>query len=73
MSDEQALASLYQHCKAAGVSILGTVDHTVLRSFYVLDPDGYVVELGVDVPQERWTHLSAPFTRDLNYSLPNSN
>jgi catechol 2,3-dioxygenase len=71
VSDEQALAQVYIRCQSAGVPILGTVDHTVMRSFYVLDPDGHVVELGVDVPQEEWAHLPEPFARDLAYSLPN--
>lgn len=70
VSDEQALTNLYHRCQAAGVSILDSVDHTVMRSFYILDPDDHVVELGVDVPQEEWANLSAPFARDLAYSLP---
>lgn len=70
VSDESALAKLYQRCKLAGIPILGTADHTVMRSFYVLDPDGYVVEFGVDVPKEQWANLAAPFARDFAYSLP---
>ena len=71
VSDEQALAQLHERCKSAGVTILGTVDHTIMRSFYVLDPDRNVIELGVDVPQEEWAHIPAPFSRDVAYSLPN--
>lgn len=41
-----------------------------MRSFYVQDPDGNVVELGVDVPQEEWAQNAAPFTRDTAYALP---
>lgn len=69
VSDEQALTDLYHRCQVASVAILGSVDHIVMRSFYVLDPDDHVVELGVDVPQEKWA-TSAPFARDLAYSLP---
>ena len=71
VSDEQALAELHNRCKAFGVTILGTVDHTVMRSFYVLDPDRNVIELGVDVPPAEWAHIPAPFSRDVAYSLPN--
>ena len=70
-SDEQALTQLYQRFQSAGVSILGTVDHIVMRSFYVFDPDGHVVEFGVDVPQQEWADLQDPFAMDLAYSLLN--
>ncbi len=70
VSDEQALSQLYHRCQSAGVSILGTVDHTVMRSFYISDPDGHVVEFGVDVPQQEWANLPDPFAMDLAYSLP---
>ncbi len=70
VSDELALAQLYKHCQASGVTLLGTADHTIMRSFYVQDPDGNVVELGVDVPQEEWARHAAPFARDKAYVLP---
>lgn len=71
VSDEPALAELYERCKSAGVTVLGTVDHTIMRSFYILDPDRHVIELGVDVPQAEWAHLADPFSRDVAYSLTN--
>ncbi len=71
VSDEQALAQLHERCKTAGVTVLGSVDHTIMRSFYVLDPDRHVIELGVDVPQAEWAHLSDPFGTDVAYSLAN--
>lgn len=70
VTDEQALIDIYNRCQAAGVSILGTSDHTVMRSFYVVDPDGHVVEFGFDVPQEEWG-VPDPFARDFAYSIPN--
>lgn len=70
VSDEQALAQLHDRCKSFGVTILGTVDHTIMRSFYLLDPDRNVIELGVDMPTAEWAHLPAPFSRDVAYSLP---
>jgi len=38
----------------AGVRIVGTSDHTVTHSLYVLDPDGNEVELYVDMPGQDW-------------------
>jgi catechol 2,3-dioxygenase len=70
VSDERALAQLYKRCQTSGATLLGTVDHTIMRSFYVQDPDGNVVELGVDVPQEEWAQNPAPFARDTAYTLP---
>lgn len=73
VSDEQALAELYERCEAAGAKILGAVDHTVSRGFYVQDPDGHVVELGVDVPAHEWAGVDNPFARDREYSLSDRN
>lgn len=70
VSDEQALVELYRRCHAAGISILGAVDHTVSRGFYITDPDGHVVELAVDVPRSEWAHMAAPFAQDKEYALP---
>ncbi len=38
----------------AGVEIVGTADHTVTHSIYVLDPDGNEIELYIDVQPEIW-------------------
>jgi catechol 2,3-dioxygenase len=72
VSDEQALAQLHDRIKKAGVTVLGAVDHRIMRSFYVLDPDRHVIELGVDVPQAEWAHLADPFGSDVAYSLANT-
>lgn len=71
VSDEQALAKLYHRVLATGVKVLGTVDHTMMRSFYVLDPDRHVIELGVDIPQAEWAHLADPFAKDAAYTIAN--
>lgn len=42
---KQALAEL----QAKGVTIVGTGDHTVTHSLYILDPDGNELELYADV------------------------
>lgn len=67
--DEQTLAALYQKCTQAGVSVLGTADHKVMHSFYLHDPDGNVVEIGVDVPREQWANLPDPWAEDAPYAL----
>ena len=45
-----ALATLKQH----GIPIVGSSDHTVTHSLYVLDPDGNEVELYIDVAGVDW-------------------
>ena len=35
-------------------TIVGTSDHTVTHSLYVLDPDGNEIELYIDVPGIDW-------------------
>ncbi len=53
-SDEE-LREAARQLREAGVPVVGTADHTVTHSLYVLDPDGNEVELYVDVlPAERW-------------------
>ena len=43
-------------------NIVGTSDHTVSHSLYILDPDGNEIELYVDVPGVSWDleHVMAP-------------
>lgn len=51
-----------------GVTIVGTADHTVTHSIYVLDPDGNELELYADVSDEWKTNpqaIMAP-TKSLN-------
>jgi len=45
----EALREVYRHLKAQGVEIVGTGDHTVTHSLYILDPDGNELELYADV------------------------
>jgi catechol-2,3-dioxygenase len=46
----EALARLQE----AGVTIVGTSDHTVTHSVYILDPDGNEIELYIDVAGVDW-------------------
>lgn len=50
--DAKTLREAYQELKEKGVRIVGSGDHTVTHSLYVLDPDGNELELYVDVSDE---------------------
>jgi catechol-2,3-dioxygenase len=39
---------------AAGATMVGSSDHVVTHSLYLLDPDGNEIELYVDVPGVDW-------------------
>jgi len=55
-SDEELKAAL-KAVQDAGATVVGTSDHTVTHSLYILDPDGNEIELYVDVPGVDWkTH-----------------
>jgi catechol 2,3-dioxygenase len=44
------VARLHDH----GTTIVGSGDHTVTHSLYILDPDGNEIELYIDVPDVDW-------------------
>jgi catechol 2,3-dioxygenase-like lactoylglutathione lyase family enzyme len=44
------LDSWLEKANAAGLSVRGITDHEVVRSFYVHDPNGYVIELTARTP-----------------------
>jgi len=52
-NDDDLRVALEQ-LEAAGVPIVGTSDHTVTHSVYILDPDGNEIELYIDVQPEVW-------------------
>jgi catechol-2,3-dioxygenase len=52
-SDDELREALAQ-VTAAHVTIVGTSDHTVTHSLYILDPDGNEIELYIDVPGMDW-------------------
>jgi catechol 2,3-dioxygenase len=47
--DHESIAAAYKELKENGVTIVGTGDHTVTHSLYILDPDGNELELYADV------------------------
>ena len=67
MGSEGALREFYRLLKGK-VQILGAVDHVVSRSFYIADPDGYIIEFFATAPMEEWSDLHNPFERDRPYN-----
>lgn len=47
----EALRAAYRELKDAGVIIVGSADHHVTHSLYILDPDGNELELYADVSE----------------------
>lgn len=45
----EELQQVYKELKEKGVTIVGTADHTVTHSIYIIDPDGNELELYADV------------------------
>lgn len=56
---DEELRQAIKELEAADVTILGTADHTVTHSLYVLDPDGNELELYVDISDTWKTDPSA--------------
>lgn len=53
------MKEVYAHLKKHGVTIVGTGDHGITHSIYVLDPDGNELELYADVSDEWKTNPKA--------------
>ncbi len=43
------------------------VDHIISRSFYVEDPDGYLIEITTDSDKKLWQENPAAFKEDKNF------
>jgi len=67
MASEGALRGFYASLKGKA-QILGAVDHVVSRSFYITDPDGYILEFYASAPMEEWSDIPNPFERDRPYN-----
>lgn len=48
----EVLKAVYTELQGKGITIIGTADHFVTHSLYVLDPDGNELELYADVSEE---------------------
>lgn len=51
-NSKKELKKIYKELQKKGVPIVGTADHFVTNSIYVLDPDGNELELYVDVSDD---------------------
>jgi catechol-2,3-dioxygenase len=51
---DDELRDALRSVEEAGATVVGTSDHTVTHSLYILDPDGNEIELYVDVPGVDW-------------------
>ena len=51
---DDELREMHDRLQAAGVTIVGSSDHTVTHSLYILDPDGNEIELYIDVAGVDW-------------------
>ncbi|MBI4065795.1 VOC family protein [Candidatus Kaiserbacteria bacterium] len=49
----EEIKEVYAHLKKHGVTIVGTGDHGITHSIYILDPDGNELELYADV-SDKW-------------------
>ena len=64
----EELVDVYRELEEKNVSIVGTADHGVTHSIYIMDPDGNELELYADVSDEWKTNpaaVAAP-TKPLN-------
>ena len=50
----EELKSAYKDLMKYGMDIIGTSDHTVSKSIYLLDPDGNEIELYIDDSRYDW-------------------
>jgi catechol-2,3-dioxygenase len=51
---DDELREMLRRVTNAGATVVGSSDHTVTHSLYILDPDGNEIELYVDVPGIDW-------------------
>jgi catechol 2,3-dioxygenase len=64
LTNEESLFALHERCQTAGYATSNLISHIVMHSFYVRDPSGNLIELGVDRPAEEWRHHPQPFAED---------
>lgn len=59
----EAIEDVWNELKKKQVTIIGTGDHTVTHSIYILDPDGNELELYADISDEWKKNSKAIMTR----------
>jgi len=48
VQDLEALLAAKEHIEAAGIEVLGPVNHTIFKSIYFFDPNGHRLELAAN-------------------------
>jgi catechol 2,3-dioxygenase len=61
LPSEDDLKAAYRALHAQDVVVLGTVNHGVSKSIYILDPDGNQIELYCDNPPEDYIGMANPY------------
>lgn len=56
MKDRDAYDALLQRCKDKGIMVMSEVDHDFCQSFYVIDPNFYMVEFTYDTDETKFGH-----------------
>lgn len=51
VADMDALVAAKLRLEAAGIEVLGPIDHTIFKSIYFFDPSGHRLELAADTAQ----------------------
>ena len=54
MESLEDLQAIYRHLKQSDVKIVGIGDHGISLGVYVMDPDGYQIEIFYELPRDRW-------------------
>jgi len=55
VASEADLRALHKDYSDKGLEPSMGVDHSIMRSFYLSDPDGNLLEFGVDTPRAQWS------------------
>jgi catechol 2,3-dioxygenase len=50
----ETVRKYYDRAKEMGIQIVGTTDHAITKSLYVLDPEGNRIEIYAEVPEYNW-------------------
>ena len=69
LETEVVLAEIYIKLSNLDYPLSPVIDHIISHSFYTCDPDGYLIELTVDSPREKWQKNPLAFKSDNLISL----
>ena len=64
-ADPETMTTMAEKARAAGRELRGPVDHGFIRSIYLRDPNGYVVELTAPIEGATGVKTDAPTAHDI--------